>query len=102
MDRGQIVLYSASEDASVKAMRRACPAASAGSMTRPGRSIAMRRATRYVIGVGLAIVLTISALPQAAEIQVNGGPIEAVGDGNGVVDISVIVRFGPGIDPTGL
>jgi hypothetical protein len=84
MDRGQIVLYSASEDASVKAMRRACPAASAGSMTRPGRSIAMRRATRYVIGVGLAVVLTIMVLPFDEE---GTNP--------------VMVRFGPTWDPNG-
>jgi len=84
MDRGQIVLYSASEDASVKAMRRACPAASAGSMTRPGRSIAMRRATRYVIGVGLAVVLTIIVLPAAI-------------DEEGVSP--VMARFGPTFDP---
>lgn len=56
----------------------------------------MRRTTRYVIGIGLAVVLAIAASPRT-DCQTT----MPADDGTRTVDVSVIVQYGPGIDPTG-
>jgi len=56
----------------------------------------LRRTTRYAVGVGLAAVLAFIALP-----AISGAKSILGDDGDRRVDLSVIVKFGPGVDPNG-